>query len=120
MVPLALNVGRAHVNGPLAPSWRSSVDAAMTAELLEALEAEFAPCAFVRIERVRGDGSTAHHTRPGLGKHAQRDAPCPRVLIPGARELSAPAIKAFATADLVVVDLQRLRGQRALRNVRAV
>lgn len=78
------------------------------------------PHAFVSVERVRPDGSTLRIPRRTLGRHADRNAPRPRVLIPGEREMSARAVETLASADLVVVDLQRLRGQRSLRAVQAV
>lgn len=78
------------------------------------------PRAFVCIERVRSDGSTLRITRPSLGRHADRNAPRPRVLIPSARETSARAIETLAGSDLVVMDLQGLRGRRSLQTVQAV
>lgn len=77
-------------------------------------------CAFVSIERVRNDGGGNRMPRPTLGRHADRHAPRPRVLTPGARGTSTQAVEALASADLVVVDLQRLRGKRSLQTVQAL
>lgn len=77
-------------------------------------------CAFVCIQRVRSDGTVVSLPRPRLGRHAKRDAPCPSVMVPGGRFATMPAITALAAADLVIVDAQRLRGQRSLRTIRAL
>ncbi len=78
------------------------------------------PSAFLRIGRVRPDGSISDLPRPVIGRHAARDAPCPRVLVPGARELSPRAVRALADADFLLIDVRRVRGRRALRSIRSV
>lgn len=78
------------------------------------------PHAFVSVECVRPDGSKIHIPRRTLGRHAAKDAPRPRVLIPGTGEISPIAAETLASTDLVLVNLQGLRGRHSLRTIRAV
>lgn len=97
------------------PDWEEGVArrASLTNKILP-------PCAFVSIERVCPDGRTIPSPRPILGRHAGRGAPRPRVLIPGAGPTSGRAAERIASADLVIVDIQGLRGWRSLQAARSV
>lgn len=78
------------------------------------------PHAFVSVECVRPDGSRIRISRRTLGRHATRKAPRPRVFIAGPGEISPIAAETLASTDLVLVNLQGLRGRRSLRTVQAV
>lgn len=78
------------------------------------------PHAFVSLERVRSDGATVRVPRPTLGRYAERNALRPRILVPGATDVVHNAVVVLAEADLVLVDLQGLRGQRARAAIRSV
>lgn len=78
------------------------------------------PHSFVRVEHVMADGRTRHVPRPVLGKYASRNAPKPRVFTPSKGALSQKATRVLSDVDLLVVDLQRLRGKRTLRLVGSV
>lgn len=78
------------------------------------------PHAFVSVDSVRSDGSTLSAPRPTLGRHATRNAPRPRILIPGAGETSPIAADTLANTDLVLVNLRGLHGRRSLSTVRSV
>src|SRR5262249_8419265 len=75
---------------------------------------------FVRIYRVKANGECVRVPGPSLGRRGKGHAPSARMLIPGRREPSQTATQALAAADLLVVDLQRLRGRRALSTIEAV
>ena len=77
------------------------------------------PHSFISVERVLEDGTTSRIPRPVLGRHADRQAQRPRLLIPGSRTSSRSAAT-LAGTDLLVLDLQGLRGQRSLRTVHDV
>jgi hypothetical protein len=72
------------------------------------------PYSFVRIDRVVEKGETRSQPRPVLGRHSARKAPTPRVLVPGTGRLSPQAIDKLANTDLLLIDLQNIRGQRTL------
>lgn len=76
--------------------------------------------AYVSIHRIQPDGSARSLPRPKLGRHAKRDTPCARVLVPGARHPSRREIEVLSDTDLLIIDLQRLRGPRTIRLIRAV
>ncbi len=78
------------------------------------------PHAFVSVESVRPDGSRVRISRRTLGRHATRKAPRPSVFIAGPGEISTIAAETLASANLVLMNLQGLRGRRYLRTIQAV
>lgn len=76
--------------------------------------------AFAWIHKVKANGDVIGVPRPTLGRHAKRDAPCSLVFVPGGREPSRRTIQTLAGTDLLIVDLQRVRGKRSLRTIQAV
>lgn len=86
------------------------------------LETVTAPaCAFLGVDRVRSTGAIVSGNRPLLGRHAVRGAPRPHILVPSGRgHLSPAAAVHLGTTDLLIVNLQGVRGRRALSEVRSV
>jgi len=80
------------------------------------------PSAYLSIDVVREDGTTRRSPRPSLGRYAVRSAPRPWLRIPGrdCDPTSAAAIATIASADLLLVNLQDLRGERTKALVRGV
>lgn len=76
--------------------------------------------AYVSLERVRSDGTTARVSRPTLGRYADRHALRPRVLVSGASDVTLDAAAVLAGADLLLVDLQGIRGRKAQAAIHAV
>jgi hypothetical protein len=78
--------------------------------------------AFLSVEVVQNDGRVVRRPRPTLGRYAIHGAPRPRLLVPGARckAGSVEAVKAMANTDVLIVNLQQLRGERSSQFVRAV
>ncbi len=65
-------------------------------------------------------GCIARGSRPYLGKIAVRKAPRPQVLVPAHGSLSAEAYNALAHSDLLLVNLQKVRGRQALTIIREI
>lgn len=74
---------------------------------------------FLTVVRVGEDGVVRRLSRPVLGRHARHAAPRPEVFVPG-RGCDRAGAAVLAAADLLVVDIQRLRGRRSIQVVREV
>lgn len=78
--------------------------------------------AFLSMETVLPDGHTRRCSRPILGRFAVRNELRPTLIVPSARctEENTDAIQRLARAELLLVNLQALRGGRTTAFVRAV
>src|SRR5260370_841786 len=77
-------------------------------------------CSFLAVGAVGQTGHIARGSRPHLGAIAVRKAPRPYLLVPAHGPLSAEAYAALAHADLLLVNLQKVRGRHALTVIREV
>ena len=68
------------------------------------------PVSFISIDRVSQNGEVTHSHRPTLGQFAARNEPRPYLLVPANRKLAESAIKRVASTDLLLADIQGLRG----------
>ncbi len=78
------------------------------------------PMSFVAIDRVSATGIIRHGARPRLGRYCGRGEPRPRLLVPGLRGIAPDAVEVLAEADLLIVNLQGLRGRRTVQGIRSV
>lgn len=70
---------------------------------------------FIAIDSINAsNGRVKRGTRSVLGRHATRNAPRPSVLVPGVGEATPASLDAFVRPDLAVIDIQGVRGRRAL------
>ncbi len=77
-------------------------------------------CSFLSIDTVGQSGQISRGNRPYLGARAVRSAPRPHILVPAHGSLSKEAIAVLASADLLLVNLQKVRGQNVLNVIREV
>ena len=76
---------------------------------------------FLAIETIRSDGSRAAASRPVLGRYAHGYGPRPTLRVPGrvSDADSQAALAVLADTDLLVINLQELRGARSAAFARA-
>jgi len=77
-------------------------------------------CSFLAVDTVGANGCISRGHRPYLGSRATRKAPRPHVLVPAHGFLSREAYAVLASTDLLLVNLQGIRGQNILTTVREV
>ncbi len=77
-------------------------------------------CSFLSVDTVGQFGQIFRGTRPYLGARVVRSAPRPHILVPAHGALSKEAYAILASADLLVINLQKVRGQNALSVIREV
>lgn len=75
---------------------------------------------FLAIDHITPNGTITKGHRPKLGKFAVRDAPRPYILVPSRSGVATGSALEFAEQDLLIVNVQRLRGRRAVETVRRV
>lgn len=76
---------------------------------------------FVSVDTIAAKtGSVEPGHRSVLGRYAGRNPPRPAVRVPGRGSLTPASAAALRAANLLLVDLQRLRGPRALQTVELV
>ncbi len=75
---------------------------------------------FLAIDQVAQDGEIVSGHRSVLGRIAARGAPRPFVLVPAKRGLSKRAASNFSALDLILVNIQGIRGRRAINSVSTV
>lgn len=77
-------------------------------------------CSFLSIDVVGQSGQISRGNRPYLGSRASRNAPRPHIFVPAHSSLSDEAYTLLASTDLLLVNLQRVRGQSALAVIREI
>lgn len=77
-------------------------------------------CSFLSVDTVGAEGCITRGHRPYLGSRATRKAPRPHVLVPAHGSLSHKAYALLASTDLLLMNLQGIRGQNVLATVREV
>lgn len=77
-------------------------------------------CSFLSVDTVGQFGQITRGHRPYLGARAVRNAPRPHILVPAHGTLSKEAYKVLASTDLLLVNLQKIRGQNSLAVIREV
>ena len=77
-------------------------------------------CSFLAVDTVGQTGHIVRGSRPYLGTIAVRKAPRPRVLVPAHGSLSAEAYAALAHSELLLVNLQKVRGRHTLAVIREI
>ena len=75
---------------------------------------------FLRVDESLPNGSTVKGNRHLLGKFAPRDLPCPSLLVPAKSGISKFSARTFADLDLLIINLQGLRGRHTVESVRNV
>jgi hypothetical protein len=78
------------------------------------------PISYLAVDTVTRSGSISRGTRPCLGRFAVRNGFRPHVLVPARGELPESACGLLAGADVMLMDLQGVRGYRALAVMREV
>lgn len=75
---------------------------------------------FLRVDVVRPDGSIQKGHRSVLGQLAKRQHQLPYVLVPSQSGISPEAARAFTSLDLLIVNIQGMRGRRDIQSVKNV
>ena len=75
------------------------------------------PASFVAVDRVGRNGSVRRGSRSRLGRHCGRREPRPCLLVPGERGIAQDAIEVLNGTDLLIVNLQGLRGRKVLEGL---
>lgn len=78
------------------------------------------PWSFLSVDQIRANGAVVRGHRPVLGRFASRTDPRPSVLVPTRRRLDGAAIQRLAETDLLIANVQNLRGLRSIRVVTSV
>ncbi len=105
---------RARPNDMMHPDWEAALGRRRAQ-----LEDRILPGAsYLAIDRVSPNGTVTRGHRPYLGRYALRTAPRPSVTVPSARGVSETSALYLSSADSLIIDLQGLRGRRALESVR--
>ena len=76
------------------------------------------PASYVAVDRVGRKGSVRRGSRSRLGRHCARGEPRPSVIVPGKRGIANGAVGALADTELLIVNLQGLRGRNTLAGLR--
>jgi hypothetical protein len=84
----------------------------------ELQDLDLPPASFVAVDRVGRMGSVRRGSRSRLGRHCARGEPRPSVLVPGKRGIAKGAVGALADTDLLIVNLQGLRGRNTMAGLR--
>lgn len=85
----------------------------------ELRELELPGSAFIAIDTVRDDGRIDRGSRATLGRHTPRQAARPRLLVAGRSGLSSNGAVLFAGPTVLIANIQRVRGRRAIESARA-
>jgi hypothetical protein len=67
---------------------------------------------FISIDRVQESGNIKQGNRQVLGRFAPRGEPRPQLLVPARGEITRQLIRAFSDLDLVLVNVQNIRGKQ--------
>lgn len=77
-------------------------------------------CSFLSTDAISQSGQISRGNRPYLGARASRSAPRPHILVPTHGLLSDEASSLLASSDLLLVNLQKVRGLNMLAGIREV
>jgi hypothetical protein len=72
---------------------------------------------YISIDRVTETGQIKAGNRGSIGKFAPRHAPRPRILVPAKAEVTRQLVREFDGLDLVLVNVQNIRGRQLTRSV---
>jgi hypothetical protein len=75
------------------------------------------PASFVAVDRVGLTGTVRRGSRSRLGQHCGRREPRPCLLVPGKRGIALDAVEVLNGTDLLIVNLQGLRGRKILEGL---
>jgi hypothetical protein len=75
---------------------------------------------FIAVDVVLGDGETNRGNRSVLGQRAVRSAQRPVLLVPSRAGVSRLSAQLFAGIDVLLVNLQGVRGRNALDSIRTI
>jgi hypothetical protein len=67
---------------------------------------------FISIDRVNESGDIRQGNRQIIGRFAPRGEPRPQLLVPARVEVTRQLIRAFGSLDLVLVNVQNIRGKQ--------
>jgi hypothetical protein len=73
--------------------------------------------AFLGIDVLSPEGRVARGTRTTLGRFAVRNALRPSLLVPAKKGVSEVSGREFAEVDLLIVNIQSVRGRRSLESI---
>ena len=99
--------------GDLYPDWEQAVDRRRSKLGHLTLPA----ASFISVERVSDTGSIKPGHRPVIGKFAPRRELKPQLLIPARSEITRQLVRAFDDLDLVLVNVQNIRGKQLARSI---
>lgn len=99
--------------GDLYPDWEQAVDRRRNKLGHLTLPA----ASFISVDRVSDTGSTKSGHRPVIGKFAPRRELKPQLLIPSRSEVTRQLVHAFDDLDLVLVNVQSIRGKKLARSI---
>jgi len=72
---------------------------------------------YLSIDRVTESGQIKAGNRSTIGKFAPRNAPRPHILVPAKAEVTRELVREFDNLDLVLVNVQNIRGRHLTRSV---
>lgn len=75
---------------------------------------------FVAVDVVTSTGEIVRGRRPVLGRIASRRDLRPSILVPGKRNITQKTHESLAKADVLLINLQQIRGHRTLEVIREV
>lgn len=104
---------RAGLRGDFYPDWEQALD-----RRRGKLEHLVLPASsFISIDRVTETGDIKSGHRQVIGKFAPRRELKPQLLVPARVELTKPMVRAFDGLDLVIVNVQNIRGKHLTRSI---
>ena len=73
--------------------------------------------AFLSVDTISGAGRVVRGNRPKVGKYAVRSALRPTLLVPTKRGVSDVSARMLADVDLLIVNIQGLKGRRTIESI---
>lgn len=101
------------VKTELYPDWEQAVD--RWRQRLSPLR--LPASSFISIDRVNGSGQIKVGNRQIMGRLAPRGEPRPQFLVPARVEVTRQLIRAFGDLDLVLVNVQNVRGKHLAASI---
>ena len=97
----------------LYPDWEQAVD-----RWRHKLEHLVLPASsFISVDRVNDSGDIRQGNRQIIGRFAPRGEPRPQILVPARVEVTRQMIRAFGSLDLVLVNVQNIRGKQLASSI---
>ncbi len=109
---------RSHATDFYWPDWEAGYVSAKN----EINERSLPSCSYITVTPVGPDGRQRSWSRPLLGRYAKRNNFRPRLMVPGRGNDSwtPDALRALTSSDLLIINLQQVRGERMMRFIQRV